>query len=128
MNTATGHSHDAIASLHAAAINELVLIDHRHAKTSQVVAARAIEPRHFGGLSAEERTAALAAAVGDALHHFSHGLGRELPGGDVIQEKQRLSPACHHVVDAHRDEVNANPVVAAMGLGQLQLGPDPIGS
>ncbi len=90
--------------------------------------AGSVEARHLGGLAAQQGAATPAAAVGDALHHLRHGLGAELAGGDVVEKEEGLGAAGDHVVDAHRHQVDADVVVAAMGLGQLQLGAHPIGA
>jgi hypothetical protein len=123
---AAGHRQDAIARLHGPSIHHGIGFHHGHAEAGQVVFAGGIEARHLGGFAAEQGAAALAAAIGDALHHLGHGLRAELAGGDVVQEKQGLGAAGDHVVDAHRHQVDAHGVVAAVGLGQLQLGAHPI--
>jgi len=127
VHTAAGHSNDAITGLDAAAINQVILIDHSHTKTGEVVATRAVKARHLCGLTPQQGTAALATAIGNALHHFRHRFRRELSGGDVVQEKQGLGAAGHHIVDAHGDQIDADAVVTAVGLGQLQLGADAVG-
>ena len=123
-----GHRQDLIAGLHLAAIDQIVLLHHRHTEARQVVAAGAIEPRHFGGFAPQQGTAAAPAAIGDALHHRRHGLRGQFAGGDVIEKKQWLGAAGDHVVDAHGHQIKAHAVVAAMGLGQLELGAHPIGA
>ena len=42
----------------------------------------------------------------------------QLADGDVIEEEERLGTAGQHVVDAHRDEVDAHRVVLVCHLGE----------
>ena len=128
MDPTAGHRQDAIPGANGPSIDQGACLDHGHAETGQVVAARGIEARHFGRFAAKQGAAALAAAVGDALHHLSHGLRAELACGDVIKEEKRLGPAGDYVVDAHRHQVDAHIVVAAVGLSQLKLGANPVGA
>ena len=53
--------------------------------------------------------------------------GSSLPDRDVVEEEQRLGALADDVVDAHRDEVDADGVEAAGGLGDERLGADAVG-
>jgi hypothetical protein len=48
--------------------------------------------------------------AGDDAHTDVH---REFSGGKVVEKKQRLGALDHDVVDAHRDQVDADGIVAA---------------
>ena len=52
--------------------------------------------------------------------------GRELPGGEIVEEEQRLGALDDDVVDAHRDEIDADRVVDAGLDGDLHLGADAV--
>ena len=52
----------------------------------------------------------------------------QLAGRVVIEEEQRLRALHHHVVDAHRDQVDADGVVAAGVDREAQLGADAVGA
>ena len=52
---------------------------------------------------------------------------RQPAGGVVVEEEQGLGALHHQVVDAHRDEVDADRVVPADLDGELQLGADAVG-
>ena len=54
-------------------------------------------------------------------------VGVEPADGDVVEEEQRLGALAHDVVDAHGDEVDADGVEAAGGLGDERLGADAVG-
>ena len=66
--------------------------------------------------------------LGDAAEDLAPGRHVELAGGQVVEEKQRFGAVHHQVVDAHGDEVDADGVVAPGGVGDLELGADPIGT
>ena len=114
--------------LHSAAIHQLSGLHHGHAEARQVIASRAVEARHLRCFAPQQGTAALAAAVGDPLHHRGHRGGAELARSYVVEKEQRLGTTGDHVVDAHRHQVDAHPVMTALGLGQFQLGAHPVGT
>ena len=126
VDPAAGDGHDGVAGHHAAAVNHLSGFHHGHAEAGQVVATGPVEARHFSGFPTQQGAAALEAAIGNAFHHLRHRLGAELAGGDVVEEEQGFGAAGDDVVDAHRHQVDAHIVVMAVGLGQLQLGANPI--
>ena len=72
VHAAAGHTDHAVARLDALAVNELIFFDDGHAKAGEVVTPLGIEPRHLGGFSAEQGTAALPASIGDSLNDLSH--------------------------------------------------------
>ena len=49
------------------------------------------------------------------------------PDGQVVEEEQRLGARAHHVVGAHRHQVDAHRVEAAGQPGDLELGADAVG-
>ena len=53
-------------------------------------------------------------------------LRRELAGREIVEEEQRLGALHDDVVDAHRDEVDADRVVAAGLDRDLHLGADAV--
>ena len=128
VHAAAGDGNDLIAGDHSAAIDQGVFLDDRHTEAGQVVATGAIEAGHFGSFAAEQGAAALAAAIGNPLDNGRHGLRAELAGGQVIEKEEGLGAAGDHVVDAHGHQVDADTVVAAVGLGQFELGAHPIGA
>ena len=50
----------------------------------------------------------------------------ELAGGEIVEEEQRLGALHDDVVDAHRDEVDADRRVDAGVDGDLELGADAV--
>ena len=63
----------------------------------------------------------------DAGDHGRADLGLELAAGVVVEKKQRLCALHHQVVHAHRDQIDADGVVAAGFDGDLELGADAVG-
>ena len=122
---------DAIATtaspeLHAMGAEHLVAVDDADAEPGEVVLVGRHHAGVLGGLAADQRAAGLHAAVGDAGDHLLD-VGRvELADRDVVQEEQRLGARHDDVVDDHRDEVDADRVVAAQLPGELELGPDAV--
>ena len=68
------------------------------------------------------------AARGDAADDRRGGLDVEFAGREIIQEEQGFGALHQHVVHAHRDQVDADGVVAAQLLRQLELGADAVGA
>ena len=89
---------------------------------------RRVHAGHLGGLAADQRAAGLAAALGDALDDRGAGLGIELAAGEVVEEEQRLGALHDEVVDAHRDEIDADGVVQSGFDRDLELGADAVGA
>jgi hypothetical protein len=89
---------------------------------------RGVHARHFGRLAADECAAGLAAAFGDARNDLGRHPRLQLPGGEIIQEEERLRALGQDIVNAHRYEIDANGIVTTGGEGQHQLGADAIRS
>ena len=66
-----------------------------------------VHARHFSGLSADQGTPGLNAAVRDALDDLRGGLDVELAAGKVIQEVQRLGALHEEVIYRHCDEIDS---------------------
>ena len=66
----------------------------------------------LGGLAADQRAARLLAAGRDALDDVGGDRDVEPLADVVVEEEQRLGALHQDVVDAHRDEVDADRVVA----------------
>ena len=56
------------------------------------------------------------------------GVDVELAAGEVVEEEQRLGALHQDVVDAHRDQVDADGVVPVEREGELELGADAVGA
>ena len=91
----------------------LVALDRADAEAGEVVIAGRVHARHLRGLAADQRAAGLAAALGDRCDHRCGDVVVELPGRVIIEEEQWLGALDDEVVGAHRDEVDADAVVAA---------------
>ena len=82
----------------------------------------------LGGLAADERAARLLAAGGDALDDVGGDVDVEPLAHEVVEEEQRLGALHEDVVDAHRDEVDADRVVAVERERELELGAHAVGA
>ena len=75
----------------------------------------------LGRLAADERAARVAAARRDRADQLGHPLGDDVTDRDVVEERKRLRAAADDVVDAHRDEVDADGVVTVERPGDRGL-------
>src|SRR5690606_22529761 len=97
-------------------------------ETGQVVFARRVHVRHFRGFAADQCAAGQFATACDAADDGHRGVDVELGGGEVGEEEQRFGALHQDVVHAHADQVDADGVVAAELLGQLELDADAVGA
>ena len=98
-----------------------------HRKAREVVIAVLVEPRHFGGLAADQGAAGFPAALGDAGHDRRSRLRVELAAGKIVEEEQRFRALHHEVVDRHRHQVDADAAMQAGLDRDLDLGADAVG-
>ena len=119
---------DDVARTDLLARDDLVLFDDADREARHVEFALAVGVGHFGGFAAQQGAIRLPAAGGDAFDHLGDQSGLELVQGHVVEEEQRLGTHDEHVVDAHRDEVDADGV-ELLGLGgHLDLAADAVGA
>ena len=59
--------------------------------------------------------------------HVGRDVDVELPAGEVVEEEQRLGTLDQDVVDAHRDQIDADRVVPVERERQHELGADAVG-
>ena len=98
------------------------------AKPARSYSPAAYMPGMLGRLAADQRAAGLLAAARDALDDLAGDGDVELAAGEVVEEEQRLGALDQDVVDAHRDEVDADRVVAVERERELELGADAVGA
>src|SRR5690606_36124366 len=123
-----GDAQQHVAGADLGAVQQLRLLHRADGEAPQVVLARRVHVGHLGGLAADQGAAGLLAAAGDAADHGDRGVHVQLAGGEVVEEEQRLGALDQDVVDAHGDQVDADGVVAAQLLGQLELGAHAVGA
>src|SRR5690606_20817037 len=92
----------------------------------EIVVSDRVHARHLSRFSPDEGAACGAAATGDALDDSGSRLDIQLAGGEVIEERQRLGALHDEIVDAHGDQVYADRVVPADGVGDPELRPDAV--
>jgi hypothetical protein len=78
------------------------------------------------GLAADQRAARELASGGDALDDLGGNRDVESLADVVIEKEQGFRTLDQDVVDAHRDEVDADGVVPVQRERQFQLGADPV--
>ena len=117
-----------IARLDLGAIDQLLLLGNGDTEAGQIEITVLVHAGHLCGLAADQRTTGLLAALGNALDDRRGDAGIELAGGVVIEEEQRLGAVDQHIVDAHRDQILAQPFDPSGFDTQPQLGADAIGA
>src|SRR5581483_9648404 len=102
-------------------------LDRANYEAGEIIFARSVEARHFGGFAANERATVVPTAAGDAGDDTAADLGVELANGKIVEKKQRLRALDGDVVDAVINQIFANGVMAAGREGNFELGADAIG-
>ena len=104
----------------------LSAFDRADAEARQIVITRSIHAGHFGGFTPDKGTSRNAAAFGDTRDDTLRDAIVELPGGEVVEEEQRFGPLHDQVVDAHRNEIDADSIMPVMIDRQFDLCADAI--
>ena len=105
---------------------QAVALHHAEGEPGQVVGLGLHRAGVLGRLPAEQGAAGQPAALGHPGDDGGHPRGVDPADGQVVEDEQRLGPGHDHVVDHHGDQVDADGVVAVEGLGDQQLGADPV--
>ena len=81
----------------------------------------------LGHLTPNQCTTCRAATCGDTGDHLFGRQRVEGANGHVVQKEQRLCAHADQVVDAHRNEVDADRIQPTELTGDLDLGTDTVG-
>ena len=119
---------ERISGGNAPAIDRQGFLDNSDGESGEVVFAGHERVRMLGGFTADECATGLLAARGDALDDLARHRHVEPLANVIVEEEQRLGALDQDVVDAHRDQVHADGVVAVEREGKFELGPDPVGA
>ena len=95
-------------------------------ETREVKVARRVEARHLRRFAADQRAARLRAAFRYALDDRGRDILVESAGGKIVQKQERLRALNDDVVDAHRNQIDADRVVDAALDRDLHLGADAV--
>ena len=126
MRAARREAHDRVAALDAPAVDQPVALHLADAEPGHVEIVVGHHARVLRRLPAEQCGAGLPAAVGDALDQRRHYLRIEAADGHVVEEEERARAGAEHVVDAHRDAVDAGRVQGACAAMQHELRADAV--
>ena len=118
---------DDVAGPRRAAVDHVAAFDDADAAARQVERVLGHQVGVLRGLAADESAARVTAAGRDGPDQLRHRLRDDVADRDVVDERERLRPAADDVVRAHRDEVDADRVVALERRRDRRLGPDPVG-
>ena len=126
MDAAGGKCNDDISGLNGGIIDHFLLIYDTDCKTGQVIFIHRVEAGHLCGLSADQRSAGLNTALGNAGNNGGDPVGIVLSACDVIQEEQRAGTAADDVIDTHGHAVDADGVVFIHQKCDAQFGTDAV--
>ena len=115
-------------SLTSSGTPELVALGDADGEAGHVEVAAGELPGVLGGLAAEEDALGAHAALVDAGDDVGDLLGHDLADHEVVEEEQGDGAAGGDVVDAHRDEVDADGGQPADAAGDLDLGAHAVGA
>src|SRR3954468_233446 len=110
------------------AINYFRLLHGSDRESRKIVFSGWVHARHFGGLAAYESTACPLATGGDTLDDLRGSCNVKFPAGEVIQKEQRFGTLHQNIVHTHRDQVDADRVMAVQLECQFQLRADAVGT
>ena len=126
MHTGRRQAEKNVACLHIFARQQIFPLDRPDGKACEIVVVAGIEPRHFRGLTADQRAAGFLAAFGNAFDDDCGMFGVELSGREVIEKEQWFRALHDEVVDAHCNEIDADFVVAVCVDRKFHLGADAV--
>ena len=119
---------EGVAGPDARPVDGLRLFDDADCESGEIVFAGNEGVRMLGRLPADQRAARHLATGGDALDHFGGDCDFEPFADVIVQEEQRFGTLDEDVVDAHRDQIDADRIVPVECERELQLGADAIGA
>ena len=125
MDAGRGKADHQVACRDIVARQQIRAIDRSDGKAGEIVIAVLIHAGHFGGLAADQGAAGFAAGRRNAGNDGRTHLRIELATGEIVEEEQRLRALHHKVVHRHRDQIDADGVVARISIAILTLVPTP---
>ncbi len=127
MDTRRGEANHRIAGCDILSRQQCTALGGADCKAREVIIAVLVEAGHLCGLAADQRTAGLPAAFGDAGNDRRGSFRIELAAGEIIQKEQRLGALDDEIIDRHRHQIDADAVVQASLDRDLDLGANAIG-
>ena len=122
MNARGRKAQKHVAICHLVAGQLLAALNRAHAKTGQIIVAWPIHAGHFRRLATDQGAARQLAPFGNTGHDSGGNAVLKMARCEVIQEKQRFGALHDEVIDAHRDQIDADRIMAVMVDGELDLG------
>ena len=101
-------------------------LDGPDGKAREIVIARLIHPRHLGRFATDERTPRLAASFRNPRDDLTRYGRVELSHREVVEKEQRFGALNDKIVDAHRDEIDANRGVLTAIDRDFEFRPDAV--
>ena len=121
MQARGGQGDQDVAGAHPLGAQHPIGLDDSGGGAGEVVLVRLHQAGVLGGLPAQQGRADGGAGRGDAADDIGDALGHHAPAGDVVGHEQRPGPDHDDIVDDHADQVLADGVMDAEGLGDRDL-------
>ena len=121
MRTVRSESQQDVARANLFPVDDLIPFHDADGAAGQVIPRSGVKARHLGRFSAQKRTAAFHAGLGDAGHHFRRHAGVQPSGRDVIEEKKGFGPVCQNIVHTHGDQIPPRGGVSPRADQEIEL-------
>ena len=128
MNAGAANPHNRVSRLHLGAVDHFLPVHKSNAKAGHIVFIHRIKAGHFRSLPADQGASGLDAALRNAGDDLGYFFRIVFSHGDIVQEKQRLSPDADYVVDAHGHAVDTDGIMLIQQKGNFQLCPHAVGA
>src|SRR3954468_6569126 len=126
MSPAACQAKDRVSRSDQFAIYYFRLLHGSDRESRKIIFSGRVHAGHFGGLAAYESTACLLAPGGDTLDDLRGSCNVKFPAGEVIQKEQRFGTLHQNIVHTHRDQVDADRIMAVQLECQFQLRADAV--
>jgi len=107
---------------------EGILFHDPHAESGKIVVLAVVHAGHLRGLAAHQRATGLHTAFHDPGDDAFADAHIQFAHRKVVEKKQRFGALDHHVVDAHRHQIDSHRIVALGVDREPQLGTHTVGS
>jgi hypothetical protein len=121
MGSARGEPEQHVAGFDPGAVDRFRLFHDADGEAGEIVFSRHECVRMLGGLAADERAARELASFRDPTDHIRSDADIEPFAHVVVEEEKRFRALHEDVVDTHRDQVDADGVMAVESERELEL-------
>src|SRR5579863_244426 len=128
MEPVRGQSNDHISGSQRSGPGNFAAFGDTDREAGEVILALLIQAGHLRGLAADQAGARESTTSRDPFNDRRRDSGVKFTATDIVKEKQRARVMTDDVIDAHRDQIDPDRIMAAGGEGDLEFGPDAVGA